>query len=434
MSALRIALLAYSTAATLLAGCSGLGSPGGESVSGLPQMLNSDRARADFGEMSQFTHLFSFSLKNGAHPEAGLVQLGGSFYGTTQLGGDSECFGGYSTPGCGVVFKVGPSGEESAIYSFKGGTDGSHAFAPLISVRGNLYGTTIKGGTYCSSNSSEGCGTVFKVTPSGQETVLHRFLGGTDGAVPSFYTPLVYVQGALYGVTQTGGTNSAGTLFKVSLVGKESVVYAFKGDSPEASPQGLMFANGSFYGVSQGHSGVYGNDYGSVFKITLLGKEKTLYTFKGYARNDGAYPSGPLVIVGDKLYGTTFGGGVSKCGSWGCGTIFSVTMNGKEKVLHQFDPKKEGVQPYSGLIVAKGVLYGTNCCAGPFDGGTIFKSTTTGQLTLVHAFTSYSKEGSNPYGAPIIANGKVYGTTGFGGNTKPGQYKDGYGTIFSVSP
>lgn len=380
-----------------------------------------------------FTHLFSFSLNNGAHPEAGLVQLGDSFYGTTQLGGDSNCVGGYSTPGCGVVFKVSPSGEESAMYSFEGGDDGSHPFAPLISVQGNLYGTTIKGGVYCTSSSNDGCGTIFKITPSGQETVLYRFVGGNDGAVPAFYTPLVYVHGALYGVTMTGGAHDAGTLFKVTLAGKESVVYAFKSDSPEASPQGLTFANGSFYGVSQGSGGLYSNDYGSVFKITLAGKENILYEFKGSTDRDGAFPSGSLAALDGTLYGTTFGGGVSKCGSWGCGTIFSITSDGTEKALHQFDPEKEGVQPYSGLITAKGVLYGTNCCAGPLGGGTIFKATTTGQVTILHAFTSYSKEGSFPYGAPIIANGKLYGTTGNGGNKKPGHYKYGYGTIFSVS-
>src|SRR5579863_6945471 len=122
-------LIAISIAVLTLAACRG--------YSGQATVPN---VSVENAKAASFTHLFSFSLKNGAHPVGGLVQLGGAFYGTTQLGGDSNCFGGYSTPGCGVVFKVSPSGEESAIYSFNGGTDGSHSFAPLISVRGNLYG------------------------------------------------------------------------------------------------------------------------------------------------------------------------------------------------------------------------------------------------------------------------------------------------------
>lgn len=363
---------------------------------------------------------------------SGLVELGGAFYGTTQLGGNSGCFGGYSDPGCGVVFKVTPSGQTSAIYSFKGAPDGSHSFAPLIAVGGNLYGTTLKGGAYCTSSSSYGCGTVFKITPSGKESVLYQFAGGNDGAMPSFYSPLVYASGALYGVTvQGGGQNGAGTLFKVTLDGSESVIYTFKNLSPQGTPQGLIFAKGAFYGASLGRDAPYSNDYGSIFKVTLSGKETTLYNFKG-SPHDGAFPSGRLVMVNDTLYGTTNAGGISTCGPAGCGTLFSLTMKGKETVLHRFDPKTEGALPYSGLIHVGSTLYGTNCCAGPNHGGTIFKATTSGKVTILHVFTMYSKGGDAPYGALTIANGKLYGTTGFGGDVK--QSKFGNGTIFSQSP
>ena len=425
-------LSALGIAIAWLSGCNGLPAQNGSPVNGFSQRQNNDRRqpRADSG--SAFARLFSFSVNDGALPMAGLVSLGGAFYGTTQLGGNSGCFGGYSEPGCGVVFKVNPSGKESAIYSFKGAPDGSHSFAPLIAVEGNLYGTTIKGGNYCASSSTDGCGTVFKITPSGKETVLYQFAGGNDGAVPSFYSPLVYADGALYGITKEGGANDAGTLFKVTLGGAESVLYSFKDLSPQASPQGLLFANGAFYGASLGRGRPYTyDDYGSIFKVTLSGKETTLYTFKG-SPHDGAFPSGQLVAIGDALYGTTSAGGIATCGPAGCGTLFSITMKGKETVLHRFDPKKEGAIPYSGLIGVRGTLYGTNCCAGPSDGGTAFKATTAGQVTVLHAFTSYSKAGSTPYGALTMGDGRLYGTTGFGGNTK--KFKYGYGTIFSLSP
>jgi uncharacterized repeat protein (TIGR03803 family) len=400
-------------------------------INGSAQAQNDGQRQSRLNSQSDFARLFKFSLNDGALPTAGLVSLGGAFYGTTQLGGNVGCFGGYSEPGCGVVFKVTPSGKESAIYSFKGAPDGSHSFAPLIAVNGNLYGTTIKGGSYCDSSSSDGCGTVFKITPSGKETVLYRFTGGNDGAVPSFYSPLVYVDGALYGITKEGGANHAGTLFKVTLAGAESVLYSFENLSPQAWPQGLVFANGAFYGTSLGRGRPYSNVYGSVFKVTLSGKETTLYNFKGSPR-DGALPSGQLVAIDDTLYGTTSAGGISTCGPAGCGTLFSITMKGKETTLHRFIPKKEGAIPYSGLIGASGALYGANCCAGPGDGGTIFKATTAGQVTILHSFTSYSKAGSTPYGALVMANGKLYGTTGFGGNKK--TFNDGYGTVFSLTP
>jgi uncharacterized repeat protein (TIGR03803 family) len=424
-------LPAFCIAMVWLSGCNGLPSQAGSPVSGFSQRQNDARPQSNVDSKSAFARLFSFSLNDGALPAAGLVSLGGAFYGTTQLGGNSNCFGGYSEPGCGVVLKVTTSGKETAIYSFKGAPDGSHSFAPLIAVKGNLYGTTIKGGTYCASSSTYGCGTVFKITPTGKETVLHQFAGGNDGSVPSFYTPLVYVDGALYGITKEGGANDAGTLFKVTLSGTESVLYSFQDLSPQAWPQGLVFAKGAFYGASLGRGRPYSNDYGSIFKVTLSGKESTLYTFKG-SPHDGAFPSGQIVAIGDTLYGATSAGGIATCGPAGCGTLFSITMKGKETVLHRFDPKKEGAIPYSGLIGASGTLYGANCCAGPFDGGTVFKATTAGQVTVLHSFTSYSKAGSTPYGSLTMANGKLYGTTGFGGNKK--KFNDGYGTIFRLSP
>lgn len=424
-------LPAFCIALMGLSGCNGLPSQAGSPVMSFTQQQNDNLGQDRLDSSLAFARLFSFSLNDGALPMAGLVSLGGAFYGTTQLGGNSGCFGGYSEAGCGVVFKVTPSGKAAAIYSFKGAPDGSHSFAPLIAVKGNLYGTTIKGGTYCASSSTDGCGTVFKITPSGKEKVLYRFAGGSDGAVPSFYSPLVYVDGALYGITKEGGANDAGTLFKVALDGTESVLYSFKDLSPQAWPQGLIFANGAFYGASLGRSQPYGNDYGSIFKVTLSGKETTLYTFKG-SPHDGAFPSGQLLAIGDTLYGTTSAGGIGTCGPAGCGTLFSITTKGKETVLHRFVPKKEGAIPYSGLIGAGGELYGTNCCAGPSDGGTVFKATRAGQVTILHAFASYSKAGSTPYGSLAMGNGKLYGTTGFGGNKK--NFNDGYGTIFSLSP
>jgi uncharacterized repeat protein (TIGR03803 family) len=380
---------------------------------------------------SQFKHIFSFDVADGALPFAGLANVSGTLYGTTRLGGTSGCFGGYGTLGCGTVFKVTPSGEGSAIYSFKGPPDGEISFAPLTNVKGILYGTTLKGGNSSCGSSTSGCGTVFKITPSGTETVLHSFAGGNDGETPA-WTPLILVNGSLYGVTGLGGKNGGGTLFKVTTSGKESIVYRFKANAPESNPEGLIYSRGAFYGPSVGGGGVYGNDYGSIFKVTMSGKKSTVYIFKGFP--DGALPEGQLALLRGTLYGTTFGGGINQCGTWGCGTVFEITAAGKEKVLHSFDyKKKDGVEPYSGLIAAQGTLYGTACCGGPYGGGVVFKVTTSGQETILHAFRSYDRNGTFPYAGLISVNGMLYGTTGFGGQ-RTGHYKFGHGTVYEVTP
>jgi uncharacterized repeat protein (TIGR03803 family) len=153
------------------------------------------------------TVLYSFCAQSGctdgSHPRAGLVlDTSGNLYGTTYDGGAN---------GKGTVFAVSPSGTETVLYSFcaqSGCRDGSHPLAGLIlDAKGNLYGTTYFGG--------KGRGTVFEVSPSGTETVLHSFTAkGTDGYYPSADLVLDD-KGNLYGTTLSGGANGGGTVFQV---------------------------------------------------------------------------------------------------------------------------------------------------------------------------------------------------------------------------
>ena len=402
---------------------------------GPPSRISAQLFAPDQKGSPTFDHLFSFNNKNGSQPEGGLVELGGTLYGTTQLGGNSGCFGGYSIPGCGTVFKVTTSGKEVAIYSFKGEPDGAISWAPLISVNGKLYGTTIRGGnSQCDGSSNvPGCGTVFEITTSGTEKVLHSFQGGSDGATPSYWSPLVFVQGALYGVTHQGGANNAGTIFKVTMSGKESILYSFKAQSSESDPRSILFANGAFYGVSLGGGSPYRPNYGSVFKVTMSGKEKSVYDFKGSP--DGANPSGQLVALKNAFYGVTTTGGKGNCYPDGCGTVFEVTVDGKEKVLHRFDPRrKDGVLLYSGLVSVGGLLYGTTVSGGKSgdDGGTVFKMTTSGTETILHYFGLYDKNGTFPDGSVTPIGNVLYGTTSYGGKATP-KNKFGYGSVFKLS-
>jgi len=156
--------------------------------------------------------LHSFGFGSGGNlPEAGVTVLGGTLYGTTYEGGTGTgCAG---TGGCGVVYSVTTGGQESVLYSFNHSDgDGSFPEASLTVFKGTLYGTTSSGGTGCGSNG--GCGTVFSVTTAGQETVLHSFSSGSDGAYP--VAGLINVNGTLYGTTEAGGANGYGTVFALS--------------------------------------------------------------------------------------------------------------------------------------------------------------------------------------------------------------------------
>jgi uncharacterized repeat protein (TIGR03803 family) len=282
-------------------------------------------------------------------PMAGLmIGADGNFYGTTAYG-----------DGYGTVFKVTPQGVETTLYSFQGGNDGAVPYGGLIQdVSGNLYGTTTTGG-------SNGNGTVFKVTPQGVETTLYSFQGGNDGASPSAGL-MIGADGNGYGTTAYGGSTNNGTVYKITATGQETVLYSFHGGDDGAGPlDGLIQdESGNLYGTAS-TGGSNGN--GTVFKITPQGVETTLHSFQGGA--DGSYPYAGLIIGADgNLYGTTYGGGY--------GTVFKITPQGVETILHGFQGGNDGANPLAGLIQDEsGNLYGTTTEGGGSGGGngTVFK-------------------------------------------------------------
>jgi uncharacterized repeat protein (TIGR03803 family) len=263
----------------------------------------------DMTTSGEETVLYSFGsfTGDGANPAAGLVTLSGKFYGSTTFGGaDND----------GVVFEVSSSGTERVLYSFKGGKNGSHP-SGVVALNGNLYGTTAQGG-----DAGCQCGIVFELNLSGRERVLHRFTGGSDGSGP--VAGLVAFNATLYGTTNYGGNpncnfgNGCGTVFAVSASGKESVLHAFGAESGRADgvfPQAALTAlDGVLYGTTKSCN-EWG--YGTVFRVSTTGKERVLYTFTG--GSDGGHPSG-LIALNGVLYGTTPIGG-----SNGYGSAFSVS-------------------------------------------------------------------------------------------------------------
>ncbi|MFY9718459.1 MAG: choice-of-anchor tandem repeat GloVer-containing protein [Candidatus Cybelea sp.] len=351
--------------------------------------------------------LYSFKDGNdGGYPFAGLTSLNGELYGTT--------YGGGGPSGWGTVFKVGPTGGEKVIYKFKAGNDGAHPYGNLIALDGTLYGTTYQGGT------GGGYGTVFKVTPAGEEHVLYSFNDGADGGYP--YGSLVALGGMLYGTTYQGGTaNGWGTVFKVSTSGDEHTLHKFAAGDDGAHPYaGLIVFKGALYGTTSEGGGPKGS--GCLFKVSPAGDEHVVYGFKG-GSSDGQYPYGPLAELNGAFFGTTYQGGISP----GWGIVFKVTPAGKESVLHRFKSGDDGAHPYFGALKpVGGTLYGTTYQGGASGWGTVYSVTTSGSEHVLYGFKG-GTDGGYPYDGLAELDGTLYGTTYEGG-------AKGFGTVFKLSP
>jgi len=369
-----------------------------------------------------FTTLYSFGFgPDGANPQSRLVRdAKGNLYGTTVSGGSAK-----SCPaGCGTVFRLDPSGTETVLHSFRGGTDGANPYAGLIrDTKGNLYGTTLAGGKHSA-------GTVFKLDPQGKETVLYSFTGGADGGFP--YASLILDHaGNLYGTTYWGGScgnyYGCGTVFKVAPSGKETVLYSFTAANDGAFPYAGLIrdAKGNFYGTTfgggDGHCQPTG--CGTVFKLDTTGKESVLHFFTPN-NADGFRPYGSLIR--DKLgnlYGTTFFGGPG-----GLGTVFRLDPSGTETIIYGFTGGADGGLPYAGVIMdAAGNLFGSTEQGGTLFSGTVFKVDTTGTESVLYSFT-FGSDGGDPFGGLIQDSaGSLYGTASSGGDKSNG-------VVFKIAP
>lgn len=301
-------------------------------------------------------HSFAGGSTDGANPQGSLKQASdGDFYGMTSYGGASNA---------GTVFKITPSGTETVLYSFLGGTlDGSTPSGSLIQASdGNFYGMTWSGG-------SQGVGIVFRITSGGTETVLHSFTGATtDGSYPTD-SLMQASDGNLYGMTDEGGTSNVGTVFKITPSGAETVLHSFAGGSADGSDPGgnlIQASDGNFYGMTD-EGGT--NNVGTVFKITPSGTESVLYSFAG-GSTDAGDPTGSLIQASDgDFYGTTLGGGTQTEG-----TVFRITSGGTESVLYSFlGGTTDGSAPKGNLIQSSdGNLYGLASGGGSQSDGIVF--------------------------------------------------------------
>jgi uncharacterized repeat protein (TIGR03803 family) len=344
----------------------------------------------------------------GLLPEAALVDVGGTLYGTTFGGG---------TNFTGAVFAFDPKkNTASVVYSFGGSEyDGANPACALLADGTALYGVTPDGG-------ANQAGTLFSVTPAtGAETIDYAFTGAnnaeSDGGLTAF-------KDTLYAAVAQGGTLSKGEVLSIApATGTVTPVFSFSGNNGTFPSAAMLKLRGKLYGTAK-QGGAYGN--GAVYSFDpTTGAQKIVYSFTGGA--DGGTPYATLVAEGGMLYGTTVAGG-----TYGVGTIFMVNPEtGAESAVYSFTYGNDGGFPFSGLIDVGGVLYGTAVKGGANYYGTLFSFDPSSQtLTTLYAFTG-ANDGGEPSATLLNVNGVLYGTALFGGPSNNGvvfQYSIANGT------
>ena len=349
-----------------------------------------------------------------------------------------------------LVSNGGALPPESVLYSFSGGsnlrgsTDGQEPSGLIQASDSYFYTTTRYGGTYKQ-------GAVVQMSSTGAETVLYSFsgnggiTGSQDGAEP-IGRLIEGSDGNLYGTTSVGGANNLGTVFRITRLGVETVLYSFQGTPDGSKPFGglVQGSNGNYYGTTTA-GGAAGK--GTVFEMTANGVEAVLLSFSGSAGSsgivDGETPKASLIQGSDgNFYGTNLSGGTA-----GGGTAFRITPAGAETVLINFGANggtasATGDEPVGSLVQGRnGNFYGTTRFGGTYSKGTVFEMTPAGVETVLYSFSgggglSGSDDGAEPLAGLLQgSDGNFYGVTSAGGAHAP--VGNGYypaGTVFKVTP
>jgi uncharacterized repeat protein (TIGR03803 family) len=355
---------------------------------------------------------FPSITKGPVFPTGGLIiDSGGNLYGSAQGGTNS----------LGALFKVTPKGVLSVLFNFNG-SNGSYPSVNLLRDKaGNIYGTTLMGGTD-NTDCFSGCGSVFKLIPAGKLTVLHSFTGGE--AYPSALT--LDAAGNLYGFSFVLSSSPNGSVFKITPAGTFYRLYEFCSLANCADGSGPNIAlivgkDGNFYGTT-GSGGEFG--FGTVFKLTPAGEESVVYNFTEGA--DGATPvSGLTEDTAGNMYGVTYAGGTSapNTATLGPGTVFKVTPAGAESVLYTFCQSEnctDGNHPFGPFVSvdSQGNIDGTTGLGGAKNGGVVFKVTPQGTESVLRQ-DGIDSDGGN--GVALDTAGNVYVELNAGGNKEEGS-------------
>jgi uncharacterized repeat protein (TIGR03803 family) len=356
-------------------------------------------------------HSFAFDAigrtnNGGGSPAATLLLSGNTLYGTAQYGGAG---------GNGTVFRVNTDGSSfTNLHSFapspgdddlRGApnSDGTNPSAGVVLSGNRLYGTTQYGG-------SNGAGTIFQVNTDGSGFTNLQF----DVGVPN--AGLWLSGNTLYGTTTVGRTNfGAGSVFAIDTDGLGFTnLHCFSEGTNGFDPMaGVIMSGGTLYGAvafgGPGHSG-------TVFAVNTDGSGFTnLHSFTALSdstNRDGAFPEGNLILSGDTLYGTTSFGGPGASG-----TVFRVNTDGSGFTnLYSFTGGSSGANPSAGVVLSGNTLYGTTYGSGSANGGTVFAVNTDGTgFTALHEFTGGKDDGYSAVAGLVLSGNTLYGATFFGG-------------------
>jgi uncharacterized repeat protein (TIGR03803 family) len=314
-----------------------------------------------------------------------------------------------------VVTLTAPGTSLATLYGFTGGNDGAGPNGLLQAPNGNFYGTTANGGT-------NAAGSIFKMTAGGTFTSLYAFTGGNDGKTP--FAPLALgPDGNFYGTAFQGGLYDNGTVFQITPTGAFTTVASFNGANGDLPYAGLTLGtDGNFYGSAYQGGVAPGNvKAGAVFRVTTNGTLSALVSFAGDTK--GGFLHGGVVQGADGgFYGTTYKGG-----AFGYGTVFRAAPFGILTLVTSLD-NTNGAFPYSGVVQGiDGNFYGTSSSGGSAGAGTLFRMSPAGQITNLYSFTGGSDGGRPVSGLLLGSDGNFYGTTYGGGIC-------GLGTVFRIAP
>jgi uncharacterized repeat protein (TIGR03803 family) len=331
-----------------------------------------------------------------------LLANDGNFYIATYAGGSA---------GVGAIARISPAGVVTVVHSLSGASaEGRTPYAKMMQASdGNLYGTTYLGGT-------DGRGTVFRVSLTGDFATVYSFKAGAAEAILPYAGLVQASDGNLYGTTLRGGTNDKGAVFRLSLSGTFTVLHSFAGNDGE-NPEGTLIVgpSGDLFGTTLGGGS---GDRGTVFRVPLSGTLTSLYSFPslgafsaaGVAINaTGANPRAGLLLATDgNFYGTAYQGGAD-----GYGTVFRMTTAGAVSVVHAFTGASlGGAFPLAGVTQdVAGDLFGTTERGGPVNQGSAWRISSSNQFRILHGFQGSVNDGSSPYTTLVPLGGFLYGAS-----------------------
>jgi uncharacterized repeat protein (TIGR03803 family) len=427
-------VLSIGVAAAFLAGCGGRSQLPIATPEGVNQPLPLPAAGV-VHDAKTYLIVHAFRTPDGNWPQT-LTRYNRDIFGETVIGGSKTC-------GCGVVFKLSPSGSHyafSILHVFTGGSnDGADPQSLIATSNGTLYGSTrAGGGTGCSYSGSVGCGIIFKLVPSGSGyaySILYRFENGAGGYGPGLMNQRLSDGDQLLGIAGGGARKncSCGIIFELVRSGSkytERVLWNFRGGLGDDGPGGnAMVVNGKIYGTAYGNGDV--DSYAYRFDS---GRMTILHKFRQSDARNGTNADLTVSDPAGNLYGSA-GGGNDRCVvirklHQSCGLIYElVAAGGKytERVLRRFSPGPDGFGPGVSLY-HNGTLYGYtawggNNCDGQSGGcGVVFAiSASTGKETVLYRFSG-GVHGAFPSSNLLRSTSEsvLYGATQTGGERNAG--------------